>query len=226
MTLADFLQGSNHHAYGLIGGGALHDELLAYLERKTGFKLQGNPDFIDRVYDSFTIDDARELKTAAGLKAVSATNRKIFVLKITGLTNEAQNALLKILEEPPAGTQFFLIVPSLAQLLPTVRSRLSLFAPALPEKGGGETAKQAAAFLKLSVAARLEAVKKLMEEIAKEKKSKQDALDFLEALEYEIYERGPSKQKEKLEAVEIARKYARDRSPSLKMLLEYVAMSL
>ena len=226
MTLADFLKSANHHAYGLIGGGALHDELWAYLEHKAGLKLQGNPDFVDRTYDTFTIDDARELKTAAGLKAVSATNKKIFVLTIVSATNEAQNALLKLLEEPPAEVSFFLIVPSLAQLLPTVRSRLSLFAPTAPEKGRGEIAKQAAAFLKLSVAARLEAVKKLMEEITKEKKSKQDALDFLDALEAELYQRGPAKGATALSATELARRYARDRSPSLKMLLEYVAMTV
>jgi DNA polymerase-3 subunit delta' len=46
------------------------------------------------------------------------------------IVNEAQlmnaqtaNALLKLVEEPPPGTRFFLIVPEISQLLPTLKSR-------------------------------------------------------------------------------------------------------
>ncbi len=39
---------------------------------------------------------------------------------------EAQNALLKILEEPPSNIVFILVTPSKTALLPTIRSRLPL----------------------------------------------------------------------------------------------------
>jgi hypothetical protein len=42
------------------------------------------------------------------------------------MTAQAQNALLKTLEEPPAGTIMILTAPSELSLLPTIRSRLQL----------------------------------------------------------------------------------------------------
>lgn len=47
-----------------------------------------------------------------------------FVLAFQSLTNEAQNALLKLTEEPPAHTRIILIVPSEHLILSTLRSRL------------------------------------------------------------------------------------------------------
>lgn len=49
---------------------------------------------------------------------------KIYVIHDFHLANEqAQNALLKTLEEPPASVVFFLLAENSLQLLPTVRSR-------------------------------------------------------------------------------------------------------
>ena len=49
---------------------------------------------------------------------------KIYVIQDFHLANEqAQNALLKTLEEPPASVVFFLLAENSLQLLPTVRSR-------------------------------------------------------------------------------------------------------
>ena len=43
------------------------------------------------------------------------------------MSEQAQNALLKVLEEPPPNVLFLLTVPSSTMLLPTVRSRAQLF---------------------------------------------------------------------------------------------------
>jgi DNA polymerase-3 subunit delta' len=50
------------------------------------------------------------------------------------LNPQAANALLKILEEPPARTYFVLLVNEISQLLPTLRSRVQVvrFAPLTP----------------------------------------------------------------------------------------------
>ena len=42
------------------------------------------------------------------------------------MTVQAQNALLKMLEEPPAGSVFFLIVDRAQNLLETIRSRCKI----------------------------------------------------------------------------------------------------
>ena len=111
------------------------------------------------------------------------------------------------------------------------------------ERGNGASIKgnasgssmDAAVFIKLPVPKRLDLIKSLMDDISKEKRPKQDAIDFLDALQEAIYSKahsganpkgGLAKNIKSLEAVEAARTYMNDRSPSIKMLLEYVAMSI
>jgi len=225
--LSDALESLSHHAYCLVGDGPVKTELIKILERGHKIKIAGNPDFFDRAYETFTIDDAREVKSAAETKPVRESGRKMFVLTMNGITVEAQNALLKLLEEPPVSAHFFLIIPSAHLLLPTVKSRLSFIG-----NGGSKAAadselmKEAERFVKSSVKQRLDAVKSLMDDISKEKRPKQDAIDFLNALEETIHEGSVKKNAGALEAVETARRYMNDRAPSLKMLLEYVALSI
>jgi hypothetical protein len=52
--------------------------------------------------------------------------RSVLIGPDTPLTPEAQNALLKLLEEPPERTTFILVAEILSNLLPTVRSRLQI----------------------------------------------------------------------------------------------------
>jgi hypothetical protein len=49
---------------------------------------------------------------------------KTIVLEVGQIAPEAQQALLKVFEEPPQTTRFILVVPSFDNLLPTLRSRL------------------------------------------------------------------------------------------------------
>lgn len=75
------------------------------------------------IRDRFSIDDARELSRAASSLPVERTKR-IFVIVAHTIAVEAQNALLKLFEEPPVRVQFYVIVPKTATLLATLRSRL------------------------------------------------------------------------------------------------------
>lgn len=74
------------------------------------------------VQRQFGIDDARALALRAAGKAVAADER-IFVIACKTMTTEAQNALLKLFEDPPARAHFILIVPSESIIIPTLRSR-------------------------------------------------------------------------------------------------------
>ena len=70
------------------------------------------------------IDQIRALKEAAFLMP-SELDCKIFLLEHADLlTVPAQNAALKILEEPPRNVYFFLLCENAGQMLPTVRSRV------------------------------------------------------------------------------------------------------
>jgi len=69
------------------------------------------------------VDTVRALKSAVYIKP-SELDAKFFILTDCHLmTEQAQNAALKILEEPPQGVYFFLCTENASALLPTVRSR-------------------------------------------------------------------------------------------------------
>jgi DNA polymerase-3 subunit delta' len=75
------------------------------------------------IREDFKIEDAKEVISEA-YKSESQT--KTLILGAKSFTIPAQNALLKILEEPPPNIAFMLLAPNKSTFLPTVRSRLSL----------------------------------------------------------------------------------------------------
>ena len=111
------------------------------------------PDFQLENYPHYTYITAEKDKSSIGIDAVrtvqqfiklrlptsrgSLPTRRIILIDTAHiLTPEAQNALLKMIEEPPRETYFILTADSLHSLLPTVRSRLqqiTVHAPALEQ---------------------------------------------------------------------------------------------
>lgn len=73
-------------------------------------------------YTDIGIDEARALTFEASLRP-RVGDRRLLVVPVRTLTSEAQQALLKLLEEPPATTSFLFIVPDGMALLPTLLSR-------------------------------------------------------------------------------------------------------
>ena len=69
------------------------------------------------------LDPVREAIDAAGYRPFEGRRRVTIVDQADGLERSAQNALLKILEEPPSGSVFLLVTALPDLLLPTVRSR-------------------------------------------------------------------------------------------------------
>ncbi len=73
--------------------------------------------------DDFKIEDAHEVISEA---YKSEEKTKTLILGAKSFTVPSQNALLKILEEPPRNISFIVIAPNKSTLLPTVRSRLPM----------------------------------------------------------------------------------------------------
>ena len=73
------------------------------------------------VRDDFLIDDAKAVIAEA---YISESSLKYIVLAAKQFNVYSQNALLKLLEEPPANIALVIIAPGKSVLLPTVRSRL------------------------------------------------------------------------------------------------------
>jgi DNA polymerase III delta prime subunit len=75
--------------------------------------------------ETLSIGEVRRIITMAYQSAGASQSRCLFIIT-NQIAIEAQHALLKILEEPPATTKFVCILPSSAGLLPTILSRLQV----------------------------------------------------------------------------------------------------
>jgi DNA polymerase-3 subunit delta' len=101
---------------------------------------------------NITVDQVRELGEFLGLTPALSDWRVIVIDTVDELEKSAANALLKMLEEPPPNTVFFLVSHSPGLLLPTIRSRTrrlefhalgdgamaSILEQILPETNGAE----------------------------------------------------------------------------------------
>lgn len=85
-------------------------------------ELKVSTDVQDTYFDSFGIGDARDLVVRAHGRPVTS-NELLLVVRTHFITHEAQNALLKVLEEPPASTKFIFVVPPDFAFLETLQSR-------------------------------------------------------------------------------------------------------
>ncbi len=72
------------------------------------------------------IEDIRQLSDFAYTASHRGQARVILIWPAQSLNTNAANALLKTLEEPPAGLRFVLVGRSLTHVLPTIRSRCRL----------------------------------------------------------------------------------------------------
>lgn len=73
--------------------------------------------------DKLGIGEARQIKEFLSLRPYQGKGQAVVILAAENLTTEAQNALLKTLEEPLGETTFILGVASEDQLLTTILSR-------------------------------------------------------------------------------------------------------
>jgi len=76
-----------------------------------------------RLSAQITVDDVRAIRRFLGLTAADGGWRAVIVDAADEMNPNAANALLKMLEEPPARTALLLVAHSPAALLPTIRSR-------------------------------------------------------------------------------------------------------
>ncbi len=97
--------------------------MAALSEPRLCLVRRGWDDKKDRLKTEITVDEARKLKSFLSLSAADGGRRVIIVDSVDEMNVSAANALLKILEEPPALTTILLVSHQPARLLPTIRSR-------------------------------------------------------------------------------------------------------
>ncbi|MFM7824639.1 MAG: DNA polymerase III subunit, partial [Candidatus Limnocylindrus sp.] len=83
--------------------------------------------------DEIGITPIRELETSLALLPVEGGRRVALIEHADRMSEPAQNALLKTLEEPPLQTHIILAAAEDSSLLPTIRSRCAVIRLGLPE---------------------------------------------------------------------------------------------
>src|SRR3989344_6319738 len=213
-----------HHAYFLVGDGEeIFLELRGFLEEKVGVKTLGNPDFWYGKFNTLNIEGARGIAESQERKSFKShlearlPSKKIFIIQTDFITEEAQNSLLKVFEEPTKGTHFFIISPQ-DNLLPTLRSRMQVIM--------SKTVFDSSKILNMEIAERLEKVKEITDMIKDEEKTKQDAITLLNQIETELHNMDIEKSAKALKICESARASLYDRGAPIKMILEQVMLSV
>lgn len=129
---------------------------------------KNHPDLLYFPADSkLGIEQARKIKEHFSLKPYQAKGRVAVLEDATSLTLEAQNALLKLLEEPPSEALLLLGASSEIKLLPTVLSRCQIIRVQRAPEGEGDNVqnyeKEIEKIVKGNISERFEFVEKLKE---------------------------------------------------------------
>ena len=107
-----------------VGKFTFADEFIRSLEN--GARTLSDALIISPDYEkgSIGIDAAREIRGFLSVHPAVSKFRSVVVRDADNMTREAQNAVLKITEEPPSHALMIFIAPSPEALLPTLSSRL------------------------------------------------------------------------------------------------------
>ena len=198
-------------------------ELRNFLEKDLKFPTKSNPDFLESDFTVFKMEDGRQVLEKHLSKPIKYP-QKIFIIATDFLTEDAQNLLLKAFEEPSGQTVFFLLCPNIKTILPTLLSRMMTF------KVAGlflKTESEAGKFFSASVPVRLKIIQKKLAELSDEEIGKIDIINFVRDLETYLKEKKDTKAKvASVTVLEKALSYLNDESPSVKVILEHLAVVL
>lgn len=212
-----------HHANIYLGD--CRREVYKILEEDLGLKTVGSPDFFFREADSFGIDDARALEKWAISKPFVGDKKAAYII-VNALNWEAQNALLKVLEEPTYGTYFFIQLPNLSGVLPTFLSRVRVYDERRSEEAT-EIGRAAKDFLLSSIKARFSTVHSLSKG-----EDKGAMKDLIRSLENIAYNNSPQPSlitregAEKMRKILKAKGFSSLKGGSPKMVLEWLSCVL
>jgi DNA polymerase III delta prime subunit len=210
-----------HHAYGFESHGLRPDDFSEFIDKERFSYV------FMRHYDSFLIDDVRAIKSLA----VEKTDKEsLFIISFTHINSEAQNTLLKLIEEPKQKTTFFFIFPNAKKLLKTIQSRIEII-PFNRVLNRGEKKLDVKAYIKMSLQERFDLSKRLNTKPKKnedfEKITKEDLQNFLDDLEI-FFAKQKTSQKRNLilEKINESRKFMQASSVSIKMIMDNIAINL
>ncbi len=204
---------------------------LAHIERAYGLAAH-DPDVTVLRYGLLSVEDARDVANVAARAPLGARGTAI-VLAADRAYHEAQNALLKLFEEPPPGAHLFLTLPSLGGLLPTLRSRVQVLSreDEVHSATHGQIAPGAEEFLQAKKEKRSALIKKLAigkndDERRAHRAEAIAIINGIEVIAYERFKKGENWATELLSDIATARGYLYDRSAPVRLILEHVSLAV
>lgn len=206
-------------------------DLLKFLEARGEAEIK-SPDVLFQVYESFTMDDSREIKDWHSRLGIGKS-KKICIIATKFINREAEQALLKIIEEPAINTHFFIIVPDTSLLLDTILSRVHIIkTEEMANKNDIDIKKNVRDFILSSPKSRIDKVAFIIKENKDEDNSGQlryYATTFVNELESIIYQKFKKDRNDKkiqfiLSELQKSRGYLSTPGASVKMILEHLAL--
>lgn len=116
---------SMHHAFVLEGSTSQSRIALLDFVKKEFLMTPGHNDLFMLNRGDFGVDDVQEIVSINSRKPVSG-NVKVIILTVHSISHQAQNAMLKTLEEPRPGTYIFILTNTASVFLPTILSRVQV----------------------------------------------------------------------------------------------------
>ncbi len=126
------------------------------------------------------IEDIRALQKRLFLKPIKGNVKAAIIEAYEGLTIEAQNALLKVLEEPPENTIIIVTIPNKNLLLPTILSRCKIIE--LKEEFKEPTEKEISQYLNILISLPKSSMGEKLKLAQDFGKSREDAIIWLEQM--------------------------------------------
>lgn len=224
---------SMHHAF-VIEGDTLQTRpvLFDFLKKEFGMDA-GHNDLILLDRGDFGIENVQEIVDVNSRKPTVGMY-KVIVVVLHSISHQAQNAILKTLEEPRPGTFIFILTNTSAIFLPTILSRVQVVrssAGANTKNVITNTDLDAKRFIKSSPVERLAQIKEILDLKSDEEIGDAEIFAFVQEVEKLALELAQSSKDFGVRTLiaQIFTKvedYMRDTSSSKKLLLEYVALRL
>lgn len=228
---------SMHHAF-VIEGDTLQTRpvLFDFLKKEFGMDA-GHNDLILLDRGDFGIENVQEIVDVNSRKPTVGMY-KVIVVGLHSISHQAQNAILKTLEEPRPGTFIFILTNTSAIFLPTILSRVQVVR-SLNSAGANANTNNAVAnidldakkFIKSSPIERLAQIKEILDLKSDEEIGDAEIFAFVQEVEKLALELAQSSKDfgARTLIAQIFTKvedYMRDASSSKKLLLEYTALRL
>lgn len=125
-------KGTLSHAHLIVGPNGIGKSILARIFALKILNKDKDIDYVDIINyrpskASMGVDEVREIIEEVSKRPYEGDKKVIIIHEGSKLTVQAQNALLKTIEEPPQGVYIILLAESLETLLDTIKSRCQVY---------------------------------------------------------------------------------------------------